>query len=169
MHVSGSSTSCDNHELVKEAVQSLITAEMARSSSATRVPAYKFANDTKTTVLRTSMEKFPEIDTQQGQSQHLWNGNGFVNSPSPLDRWQSRRDSSLGRSTWRDGQTTGGKGHSRQKSLSDAFRTIRGRKASTSANIHEISDALKAPVSPRLIVSTVLGWRPTSNCHRSSV
>lgn len=146
------------------------TTTMARSPSASRVPAYNFPNDTKPTALRTSMEKFPELDPQQGQPQYLRNGNGFVNSPSPLDCWQSRRDSSLGSSSWKDGQTTGGKGHSRQKSLSDAFRTIRGRKASTSANLHEISDALKVPVSPRLIVSTIpiLPRRATSNSHRSS-
>ena len=42
--------------------------------------------------------------------------------------------------------------HTRQKSLSDAIRTIRTRKGSVSANAHEIADALKAPVSVRLIV-----------------
>lgn len=36
--------------------------------------------------------------------------------------------------------------------MSDAFRTIRTRKASVSANVHEIGDALKAPVSPKLVV-----------------
>jgi solute carrier family 35 protein E1 len=124
-----------------------------RASSATRVPTFKFANETKPTALRTSMEtsRFPDFDTSEGQSPYLNNGTGFVNSPSPLDRWQPRRDSTLGRSSWANGQTTGGK-HSRQKSLSDAFRTIRTRNASVSANVHEISDALKAPVSPKLIV-----------------
>lgn len=42
--------------------------------------------------------------------------------------------------------------HGRQKSLSDAFKTIRTRRASVSANAHEIADALKAPVSIKLIV-----------------
>jgi solute carrier family 35 protein E1 len=54
-------------------------------------------------------------------------------------------------SAWTNVQSLGGK-HGRQKSLSDAFRTIRTRRASVSANVHEISDALKAPVSPKLIV-----------------
>lgn len=36
--------------------------------------------------------------------------------------------------------------------MTDAFRTIRTRKGSVNANINEISDALKAPVSPKLIV-----------------
>ncbi len=42
--------------------------------------------------------------------------------------------------------------HGRQKSLSEAFKTIRTRRASVSANAHEIADALKAPVSVKLIV-----------------
>ena len=96
------------------------------------------------------MEKFPELDTQQGT--YLNSGNGFVNSPSPLDRWQPRRDSALVRSSWANVQTIGGRNHSRQKSLSDALRIIRTRKGSVSANVHELSDALKAPVSPKLIV-----------------
>jgi solute carrier family 35 protein E1 len=47
---------------------------------------------------------------------------------------------------------TAARGHSRQKSLTDAFRTIRTRKGSVSANAQEIAEALKAPVSPKLIV-----------------
>lgn len=43
-------------------------------------------------------------------------------------------------------------GHRRQKSLTDAFRNIRARNGSVSQNAHEIADALKAPVSPKLIV-----------------
>lgn len=45
------------------------------------------------------------------------------------------------------------RGHGRQKSLSDALRTIRTRKGSVSQNAHEIADALRAPVSPKLVVS----------------
>jgi len=112
-----------------------------RAPSVSRV-ATKFPIENKSMAPRTSLEAFPELDIQQGP--YLNNGNGFVNSPLPLDRWQARRDSSLQRSA--------GRGHSRQKSLSDAFRTIRARKASVSADIHEIGDALKAPVSWKLIV-----------------
>lgn len=42
--------------------------------------------------------------------------------------------------------------HGRQKSLSEAIRTMRTRKMSVSQNAHEIADALKAPLSWRLIV-----------------
>ncbi len=46
-------------------------------------------------------------------------------------------------------------GHGPQKSIGDAFRTIRERRGSVSQNAHEIADALKAPVSAKLIVSAI--------------
>lgn len=64
-----------------------------------------------------------------------------VGALAATDRWQPRRDSRLGHSS-----------HSRQKSLSEALRTIRTRKGSVSQNAHELADALKAPLSPKLIV-----------------
>jgi len=79
------------------------------------------------------------------------NGNGIGGSSG--DQRQSRKDSVR----WAQDQTyNGSKGHDRQKSLSDAFRSIRTRRGSVSANVHEISDALKAPVSPKLVVCTPL-------------
>ena len=59
--------------------------------------------------------------------------------------------------------SNGGRPHGRQKSLSDAFRTIRTRRASVSANAQEIAEALKAPVSPKLIVCH-LGPLPAIVC-----
>jgi hypothetical protein len=146
-------TYSDNHEHTEEALVAMPHSTTERASSATRgVPTFKFPHETKPTALRTSMEQFPQLDTQQVQSPYLNNGNGFVNSPSPLDRWQSRRDSTLRGSSWANGQTTGGRAHGRQKSLSDAFKIIRNRRGSVSANVQEIGDALKAPVSPKLVV-----------------
>lgn len=55
-------------------------------------------------------------------------------------------------SPWPEGSK---RGHGRQKSLSDAFRTIRTRKGSVSQNAHEIADALRAPVSPKLVVRSL--------------
>lgn len=66
------------------------------------------------------------------------------------DRWQHKRDNHV---AWGNGQVKGPpRSHSRQPSLSDAIRTIRTRKGSVSANAHEIAEALKAPVSIKLIV-----------------
>ena len=72
--------------------------------------------------------------------------NGVLHS----ERWQARKENHV---NWSNGQVNGGGSrHGRQKSLSDAIRTIRTRKGSVSANAHEIAEALKAPVSFRLIV-----------------
>lgn len=129
-----------------------------RSPSPSRVSSFKFPGDTRTS-LRTSMEKFPEMGSLDGQSPYASSPvkmHGHINLLPPSDKWQ-RPDTAPRGSQWSNGNTgTGTKGHARQKSLSDAFRTIRTRKASVSASVHEISDALKAPVSPKLIVSMPL-------------
>jgi len=51
--------------------------------------------------------------------------------------------------------------HGRQKSLSEAIQTVRGRKASISENAHEIAESLKAPVSWKLIILCGV-WYTTS-------
>lgn len=68
----------------------------------------------------------------------------------PSDRWQPRRDVKVGFASHSNTGTSNR--HGRQKSLSEAFQTIRTRKGSVSQNAHEIADALKAPLSPTLIV-----------------
>ena len=77
--------------------------------------------------------------------------NGILHSQQ---RWAARRES---QSRWNHTNNSGGgfKGHGRQKSLSDAIRTIRTRRGSVAANAHEIADALKAPVSYRLVVGSI--------------
>jgi solute carrier family 35 protein E1 len=73
-------------------------------------------------------------------------------STAPPDLWRPRRES---RSSYANGAAQGpSTRHGRQKSLSEAIRTIRTRKASVSQNAHELADALKVPLSPRLIVSS---------------
>lgn len=42
----------------------------------------------------------------------------------------------------------------RQKSLSEAIKTIKDRRGSVVENAVEVAEALKAPVSPKLVVST---------------
>lgn len=133
--------------------------------------------NTAAATVRTSMEKFPDMNTGNldGTSQYFaspistingngsingnnnGNGNGIHGAAPSADRWQSsRRESRLRGASWLDHPTNGSPrhhGHTKQKSLGDALRTIRTRKGSVSANVHELSDALKAPVSPKLIVS----------------
>jgi solute carrier family 35 protein E1 len=67
------------------------------------------------------------------------NGNGNLNGYPAANTWSAS-----------------GRSHTRQKSLGDAFRTIRARKGSMSQNAHEIADALRAPVSPKLVVCHAL-------------
>lgn len=110
-------------------------------------------------------EKFPDLDrTQFGDYLATYDegdeSTTFSRTPSPSktsnarnERLQARKDNHL---SWGNGHlnVSGARehGHSRQKSLSDAFRTIRSRKASVSENAHELADALKAPISVRTIV-----------------
>lgn len=94
-------------------------------------------------------------------------------SPSPIhgaqangsavsgDRWQPRKEARHGYMNgpgYGNASARHGHGHGRQKSLSEAIRTIRTRKASVSQNAHEIADALKAPLSPMLIVCLSDGY-----------
>jgi hypothetical protein len=151
------STCYDNDDLAIWEIQSVNTFAMPHSTrepSLNRVSS-KFPGDTRNNP-RISMEKFPDIvDSLDGQSMYpsspIVSNNGYAGGPASVDRWPTRRDSALRGSAWTNGQSSGGR-HGRQKSLSDALRTIRTRRGSVSANVHEISDALKAPVSPKLIV-----------------
>lgn len=114
------------------------------------------------------MEKFPELDTSShgGRSPSPYktsssSPSGYANGSASLsDRgggFSSKRENGhappppSGLGIWNN-HNGAARGHARQKSLSDAFRTIRTRNGSFSQNAHEIADALKAPVSPKLIV-----------------
>lgn len=86
-------------------------------------------------------------------------------STMPADRWQPRKESRFG---YANGAPQGSANrHGRQKSLSEAIRTIRTRKGSVSQNAHEIADALKAPLSPTLIVGDALSGRQLQSADAS--
>ncbi|WYZ37551.1 hypothetical protein EsH8_II_001057 [Colletotrichum jinshuiense] len=123
------------------------------------------------------MEKFPDhIDS------HLTNGsraaspaktNGYALPGAPVggERWQPRKESLQGRGVrWggAPGQQPPRYGHGRQKSLGDAIHSIRTRGGSVSQNAHEIADALRAPVSPRLIGLCVLWYTSSALTNTSS-
>lgn len=114
-------------------------------------------------------EKFPDFDRSHfGDYLATYDekdeGATVSRTPSPAkangsvrnERWQPRKDNHL---IWGNGHINVSRpreyGHARQKSLSDAFRTIRNRRASVSENAHEIAEALKAPVSVRTIVRKI--------------
>ena len=115
-------------------------------------------------------EKFPDFDANinagidsisVNQEQSATRVSGRTPSPSKLNGilengpWQSQRDGHL---AWGIGSNNvaGPRQHGRQKSIGDAIRTIRGRKASVSENAQELAEALKAPLSVKLVVSAKL-------------
>lgn len=93
-------------------------------------------------------EKFPDLDTGSlGQSASPWRQDGYANgSAAPVDRWQARRNS---RVTWAPNESQN-YGQNRLRRASNAIGHMRS--GSMSQNAQEIADALRAPVSYRLIV-----------------
>ncbi|EGR46102.1 uncharacterized protein TRIREDRAFT_123364 [Trichoderma reesei QM6a] len=79
------------------------------------------------------------------------NGNGNLNGYPAANTWSAS-----------------GRSHTRQKSLGDAFRTIRARKGSMSQNAHEIADALRAPVSPKLVMLCLMWYTSSALTNTSS-
>jgi solute carrier family 35, member E1 len=125
-----------------------------RASPNSRATRYKFQSN-----MGGLMEKFPDHNETfffpaEGRARSPNKSNGLANDHNQnQELWQPRKEG-VGGSIWMNGRaSSGGRPHRRQKSLSDAFRTIRTRRASVSANAQEIADALKAPVSPKLIVN----------------
>ncbi|KAF2826245.1 TPT-domain-containing protein [Ophiobolus disseminans] len=101
-------------------------------------------------------EEYGHSSSRTGSPSHTPQTNG---NAVPAERWQPRRDSRFG---YANGAVQGSATrHGRQKSLSEAIRTIRTRKASVSQNAVEIAEALKAPLSPRLIMLCGI-WYMTS-------
>lgn len=95
-------------------------------------------------------EPFGLSSSRTASPSHAAHSNGYA---LPADRWQPRKEARVG---FANHSITGTSNrHGRQKSLSEAFQTIRTRKGSVSQNAHEIAEALKAPLSPKLIVCCI--------------
>ncbi|KAF3765953.1 TPT-domain-containing protein [Cryphonectria parasitica EP155] len=123
-------------------------------------------------------EKFPDFESSSipaysiGPAQGRLNGRpeGYVNGGTHLsgDQWRPRRESSARGAGWApsiSGQPT--RGHARQKSINDTLRDIRARGGSVSQNAHELAGALRAPVSPRLIILCIT-WYASSALTNTS-
>lgn len=91
-------------------------------------------------------DDYGHSSSRSGSPSHQAQLNGHT---IPADRWQPRREA---RASFSRASVAASTRHGRQKSLGEAIRTIRTRKGSVSQNAHEIADALKAPLSPKLIV-----------------
>ena len=115
-------------------------------------------------------EKFPNLDASKNEESFPKydecesSRSGSVRTLSPArtngvshsERW--RNDNYR---TWGDGHlnVAAPRQHGRHRSLSDAFRSIRTRKASVSENAHEIAEALKAPISLKILVGGFVAWK----------
>lgn len=95
-------------------------------------------------------ERFPSFDQQPRDYEPT------IVSESPLEanpgqsvvpeyKWPSRR----GTQPFRSSRASG---HRPRRSVSDALHKFRNRQGSVSENAHELAEALKAPVSYKLIV-----------------
>jgi solute carrier family 35 protein E1 len=98
------------------------------------------------------IDQFPPFDeglyqktTESGEPQ-----SNPTSKHEPSDHWQPRKAGYLPRD-YTKGPIRPPK-HRSRKSISEAITTIRTRNASVSANAQELAQALRAPVSYRLIV-----------------
>jgi solute carrier family 35, member E1 len=111
------------------------------------------------------IEKFPDFETEPSRrspsSSRAAGDSARDRSVPPADRWMPRADHQSQGVRWTapqpDRTSHSNKGHSRQKSFSQAIRNMRS--GSVSQNAHEIADALRAPVSWTLIVRAPCFWR----------
>ena len=108
--------------------------------------------------MNSPLDKFPPLgeevyDTQTNPGDTA--RKSFTRNPHH-DVWQPRRAE---HKMWeRANGSVLGTRHKPSKSISEAITTIRTRNASVSANAQELAQALKAPVSYRLIVRTTNRW-----------
>ena len=119
-------------------------------------------------------EKFPDLDELLSEDQFFdyeeseTGRNAGARTISPArtngvphsERWQTGKDNHL---AWGDGHlnVVGPRQHRPQKSISDAFKNIRTRKASVSENAHEIAEALRAPISLKILVGVAVASKHT--------
>ena len=98
-------------------------------------------------------EKFPSFeDTRLGDKQYPIIQPQDVSpqvSPLSVKNWPARRSSQTG---W-EKRNGGLHKHRSKRSVSEALDNFRQRRGSLSMNTHELAEALKAPVSYKLIVS----------------
>ncbi|KAL1883043.1 hypothetical protein VTK73DRAFT_118 [Phialemonium thermophilum] len=113
------------------------------------------------------VEKFPDFDhgLTNGRASTPQTSLGHAaGSGQPGDRWQPRRDSRL---KWGFDEPTGhGLESNRQRRISNAIQRIRS--GSMSHNAHEIADALRAPVSYKLIVLCLIWYWSSALTNTSS-
>jgi solute carrier family 35, member E1 len=98
-------------------------------------------------------EKFPSFeDSRSEEKLHPFLSPQEISSPVnslPVNNWPVRRSSQTG---WENRNGGGLYKHRPKRSVTEAFDNFRQRRGSISANTQELAEALKAPVSYKLIV-----------------
>ncbi|KAJ2897627.1 triose-phosphate transporter [Zalerion maritima] len=123
------------------------------------------------------MEKFPDhLDSgsiprnpspqKPNGVHHTSHANGFNSGPSAGEPLMPILET---RGGWGMGTTPQVyTGHRRHQSLSQTINHIRHRPGSVSQNAHDLADALKVPISPRLIVLCILWYWSSALTNTSS-
>ncbi|KAL2126299.1 hypothetical protein VTI74DRAFT_2075 [Chaetomium olivicolor] len=136
-----------------------------RAASQSRPPSARLVPETNE-----ETEKFPDFDAghvfSNGQPPgQRWHHNGYANgngsATNSSGRWHARRDS---RVRWT--VSPGAQGHGRKSSISNAVHRMRS--GSMSQNAHEIADALRAPVSWKLIGLCIMWYWSSALTNTSS-
>lgn len=98
--------------------------------------------------------------------------NGTTTQPPSGDRWLPKREprksikwGQLGQPPPSSAYGLGQTRQTRQKSISETFRTIRDRNGSVSQNAQDIAGALRAPLSYKLIVRHHASFVITKHAH----
>ncbi|KAK2071467.1 hypothetical protein P8C59_005889 [Phyllachora maydis] len=115
-------------------------------------------------------EKFPDFDAASlgpgtTTQRHAGHVSGSEASP-PNEGWTPRRASHGIWSATDDQAKAGAYGHRRQRSITSAIRHLRS--GSVSQNAHEIADALRAPISYKLIFLCVAWYCSSALTNTSS-
>lgn len=134
-----------------------VNSERRWSSSSSRTETFQFPDFEQPLPSRDSLTTHREEEGSAKTSVRTPSPNPASKSNGIIHggRWQQRRDSHLAWGNTNGHTVRSGSRHGRQKSLSDAIRNIRTRKGSVSANAQELADALKAPVSIKLVVGYI--------------
>ncbi|KOC09736.1 ER to Golgi transport protein [Aspergillus flavus AF70] len=145
----------------------IVTGTGRRSSirqSDLQPPATDFISQSMTT---SPIDKFPQFkdDLYEIAAGPRESHSNFATKYTPNDRWEPRKENNFA-SEYTNGTIRHSK-HKPRKSISEAISTIRTRNASVSANAQELAQALRAPVSYKLI-SLCLIWYMTSALTNTS-
>ena len=138
----------------------LTSSERRWSNSSNHAETFKFPDFESPVAFRDLHPSHEDKDLNGSAFARTANVN--ANTLTHNERWQPRRGSHLAWSHANGRTTDPNLKNGRQKSISDAIKTIRSRKGSVSANAQEIAEALKAPVSVKLVVCLPLSTPHTS-------